>query len=79
MREILRVWKYALGSFNDEKTKRYDNAICIIRSVLFFQLFITNCFIVSNTIRHWNDNVESNTYYRDIKDHGSRSNNRLES
>ena len=69
MREILRVWKYALGSFNDEKTQRYDNAICIIRSVLFFQLFITNCFIVSNTIRHWNDNVESNTYNTESRQH----------
>ena len=69
MREILRVWKYALGSFNDEKTKRYDNAICIIRSILFLQLFITNCFIVSNTIRHWNDNVESNTYNIESRQH----------
>ena len=30
MKKILRVWKYALGSFSDEKTEGYDNAIVVI-------------------------------------------------
>ena len=60
MREILRVWKYALGSFNDEKTKRYDNAICIIRTVIMLQLVVTNCFIISGVIRHWDKSPSVN-------------------
>jgi len=24
MKELWKVWKYALGSFNDETTKKYD-------------------------------------------------------
>ena len=53
---ILRIWKYALGSFSDEKTERYDNAIVIVRSIVFFSYLITNCFIVAGVIRHWDSN-----------------------
>ena len=53
--EFWRVWKYALGSFNDRTTKKYDNWICIIRSLVMFQLIVTNCFIIGGNIRHWND------------------------
>ena len=52
--KIIDVWKYALGSFNDEKTKPYDNYIVIIRSVIFFSYLITNCFIIAGVTRHWN-------------------------
>ena len=57
MTKFWKIWKYALGSFNDETTKRYDDIICIIRSFIFIQLVITNCFIIAGNIRHWNDNV----------------------
>ena len=50
-----RVWKYALGSFNDDTTQKYDNKIAVIRSLIMFQLIVTNCFIISGNIRHWND------------------------
>ena len=50
-----RVWKYALGSFNDDTTQKYDNKIAIIRSLIMFQLIVTNCFIIGGNIRHWND------------------------
>ena len=55
MIKLWRIWKYALGSFSDEKTKRYDNYIVLVRSVIFFSYLITNCFIISGVIRHWND------------------------
>ena len=54
MIRLWRVWKYALGSFSDEKTKRYDNSIVLVRSFIFFTYFLTNCFIVAGGIRHWN-------------------------
>ena len=64
MKEVLRVWKYALGSFRDETTHKYDNWVCIIRTLIMVQLVITNCFIVAGNIRHWNDNKpQSNNNY----------------
>jgi len=51
---IIKVWKYALGSFSDEKTKDVDNQVVIIRSLIFLSYLITNCFIISGVVRHWN-------------------------
>ena len=56
--EAWKIWKYALGSFQDETTKRYDDIICIIRTFIFVQLVVTNCFIIAGNIRHWNDATE---------------------
>lgn len=50
-----RVWKYALGSFNDDTTHKYDNKIAIIRTLVMLQLVLTNCFIIAGNVRHWND------------------------
>ena len=47
MTKLWRVWKYALGSFADEKTKRYDNLVVIVRSFIFLSYLITNIFIVA--------------------------------
>ena len=55
MTKLWRIWKYALGSFSDEKTKRYDNSVVLVRSFIFLTYFITNLFIISGVIRHWND------------------------
>ena len=49
------IWKYALGSFADEKTKEYDNYVVIVRSIIFVSYLVTNCFIISGVIRHWNN------------------------
>jgi len=54
MIKIWRVWKYALGSFADDKTSEYDNVIAIVRTFIFITYLITNCFIISGVIRHWN-------------------------
>ena len=53
MNKVWRVWKYALGSFEDTKTARYDNAVCIIRSTILLTYLVTNCFITAGVIRHW--------------------------
>ena len=55
MKKFWRVWKYALGSFSDEKTRRYDNYIVLVRTFIFISYLITNCVIVAGVIRHWND------------------------
>ena len=64
---IWNIWKYSLGSFQDNTTKKYDNIVCIIRSFIFLQLVITNCFIVAGNIRHWNDH-HTPPYYEHIRD-----------
>ena len=56
MKEILRVWKYSLGSFSDSKTERYDNWIAIIRTIIFVSVLVTNSVIVAGVMRHW-DNI----------------------
>ena len=55
----MRVWKYALGSFSDEKTEPYDNYVVMVRSIIFVSYLVTNCFITAGVIRHWNDNTMS--------------------
>lgn len=55
MKEILRVWKYSLGSFSDSKTERYDNWIASIRTVIFVSYMVTNSFIVAGVVRHWDN------------------------
>ena len=59
--EVWKVWKYALGSFNDSTTKKYDNYIVIVRSIIFTSYLITNCFITAGVIRHWGDSQETVT------------------
>ena len=55
MKRVWIIWKYALGSFSDEKTKEYDNYVVIVRSIIFVSYLVTNCFIISGVIRHWNN------------------------
>ena len=52
---IWKIWKYALGSFSDEKTKEVDNAVVLVRSAILVSYLITNIFIISGVIRHWNN------------------------
>ena len=55
MGNVARIWKYALGSFSDDRTKEYDNYVVVVRTVIFVSYLITNCFIISGVIRHWNN------------------------
>ena len=59
MQRIWEIWKYSLGSFSDDKTAPYDNYVAIIRTSIFVSYMVTNAFIVSGVIRHWNK-VNSN-------------------
>jgi len=55
MIKVWRIWKYALGSFSDEKTEPYDSYVVLVRSIIFVSYLVTNCFIISGVIRHWNN------------------------
>ncbi len=60
MSRLWRVWKYALGSFSDDKTKRYDNYVAVVRSFILFSYLITNLFIIAGVVRHWDDMATKN-------------------
>ena len=55
MREIVTIWMYTLGSFNDTKTKKYDGIICVLRTCILLSYLITNTVICAGVIRHWNN------------------------
>ena len=59
MNKLWKIWKYAIGSFSDDKTEPYDNYVAGIRTIIFVSYMVTNAFIVSGVIRHWNDNSSS--------------------
>ena len=55
MVRLWKIWKYSLGSFSDTKTEDYDDWVAIIRTCIFVSYMVTNVFIVSGVLRHWND------------------------
>jgi hypothetical protein len=57
MKKLWDIWKYSLGSFSDDKTAPYDNYVAIIRTSIFVSYMVTNAFIVSGVIRHWDDDI----------------------
>ena len=59
MKKVWEVWKYTIGSFSDDKTAPYDNYVAGIRTIIFVSYMVTNAFIISGVIRHWNDNSSS--------------------
>jgi len=69
MTSVWRIWKYALGSFEDHKTAKYDNTVCLIRSFILITYLTTNIFIVAGVIRHWDkDSQETGTKVVEIYD-----------
>ena len=50
-----RLWCKALGEKATDDDREADN-IAGIRTIIFFTYLITNLFIISGVIRHWNDN-----------------------
>ena len=55
---IWRLWAKALGD-KSGKNDREADFVAIIRTLIFIQLVVTNCFIIAGNIRHWNDNVST--------------------
>ena len=53
MTKFWKIWKYALGSFSDDKTKEYDNHVVVVRSIIFLSYLTTNCFIIAGVIHNW--------------------------
>jgi hypothetical protein len=49
-----RLWAKALGQKEGRDEREADN-IAVIRTIILLTYFITNLFIISGVIRHWND------------------------
>ncbi len=54
------AWRLIAKALGEKagKNDREADKIAIIRLVMFLSIFITNCFIVANAIRHWNDETK---------------------
>ena len=54
MKKLWRIWAKALGDKSGKSDQEAD-FVALIRTLIFIQLVVTNCFIVAGNIRHWND------------------------
>ena len=63
VKKLWRVWAKALGEKSGKSDKEADT-IARIRTFIFVQLVITNCFIIAGNIRHWNDHYTPPQYER---------------
>ncbi len=55
IKKLWHLWALSLG----EKAHKDDNLadkVAIIRTILFTTYFVTNCFIIANAVRHWDNN-----------------------
>jgi hypothetical protein len=57
MKKRKNAWRLLAKALGEKSGKNNAEAdrIALIRLVMFMSIFITNCFIVANAIRHWND------------------------
>jgi hypothetical protein len=58
---IWRLLAKALGEKASKCDKEADK-VALIRLLMFLSIFITNCFIVANAVRHWNDETKIEVY-----------------
>ena len=57
MKKRKTFWRLLAKSLGEKASKcdREADRVALIRLVMFLSIFITNCFIVANALRHWND------------------------
>lgn len=53
MKRFWQIWKYALGSFNDEDTAPVENQITIIRTIILGINLMCAILIMANIIKGW--------------------------
>ena len=52
--KVWRLWCKALGEKYGRNDREADTIACI-RTLIFVSYLVTNAFIISGVIRHWND------------------------
>jgi hypothetical protein len=53
MKRLWQIWKYALGSFNDEDTKPVEDQITVIRTIVLLINLLCAILIMANIIKGW--------------------------
>jgi len=57
-----RLWAKALGEKATKNDREADH-IAHIRTFIFLTYLLTNCFIVSGVVKHWNDSPSIHYYH----------------
>ena len=57
MKKRKTFWRLLAKSLGEKASKcdKEADKVALIRLIMFLSIFITNCFIVANAVRHWND------------------------
>lgn len=60
MKKNKTVWRLLAKALGEKASKcdKEADKIALIRLLMFLSILITNCFIVANAIRHWNDETK---------------------
>ena len=61
-----KIWCKALGQ-KEGKNNREADAVAVIRTLILLGYMITNSFIVSGVVRHWDSNKCVATDTKEIK------------
>jgi len=64
-KSIWRIWAKALGE-KGSKCDRESDIIAMVRSFIFLTYLITNVAIVSNAVRHWNNNGNNDIIHNEV-------------
>jgi hypothetical protein len=64
MKKNKTVWRLLAKALGEKASKcdKEADKIALIRLLMFLSILITNCFIVANAIRHWNDETKIEVY-----------------
>ena len=57
LEQMWKLWCLALGEKASKKNNEADY-VAIVRSIIFLSYLVTNIFIISGVVRHWNDETK---------------------
>jgi hypothetical protein len=62
MKKQKNAWRLVAKALGEKASKcdKEADRVALIRLVMFLSILITNCFIIANAIRHWNDEPQIN-------------------
>jgi hypothetical protein len=60
MKNLWRLWAKALGEKSSPDNREADK-VAWVRTIIVLIYILTNIFIISGIIRHWNDNQQVST------------------
>ena len=71
IKSFWRVWAKALGEKSGNNDRESD-IIASIRTFIFVSYLVTNSFIISGVIRHWNNANNPHTDCKEVMTFGSK-------